>query len=192
MPQDKQSDYTRPEVALEYALCAERLYACNPRISSDEPAAIPVLVHLLYQSVEISLKHVGRYFNLWPEHYLNKKESLDRSHDVRALANAIQVGFPNFHIRAMLLAAVINDRLGAEFIGRMLLENEFEDTRQAYKNRTLGYAQLKSFTIFSSNTADWIQAVKETAQNLGTFIRYLECLRDSADRTPSHPEIQEE
>lgn len=186
MSQDKQSDYTRPEVALAYAICAERLFSGNPKIFTDEPATVPVLVHLLFQSLEISLKHVGRHFNLWPDYCVNKKKSLDKSHDVKALTYAIQAGFPNVHIRVILLAAVIDDRLGAEFIGRMLTAPEFEDTREAYEGRNLGYAQLKSFTIFSSNTAEWIQSVKEMSQNLGTFIRYLENIRDSGDTLGHH------
>jgi len=186
MSQDKQSDYTRPEVALAYAICAERLFAGNPKIFTDEPATVPVLVHLLFQSLEISLKHVGRHFNLWPEYFVNKKESLDKSHDVKALTHALHAGFPTVHIRVILLAAVIDDRLGAEFIGRMLTAPEFEDTREAYEGRILGYAQLKSFTIFSSHTAEWIQSVKEMSQNLGNFIRYLEIIRGSANKTPDN------
>jgi len=183
MPKEAKTSYNRPEIAVAYALCAERLYAGNPKFFTEQEACVPVLVHLLYQSLEISLKHIGRHFNLWPEYAPGVKGSLDRSHDLRKVANALQEIIPKTPLRVLMSFGGENP-LGANFIGRMLTAAEFEDTRAAYNNRTLAYAEINSFTIFTSNTAEWIQAVKGLAQTLEKFVGLLEQIRAFTANAP--------
>lgn len=181
MPEAIKTDFTLQEVALAYALCAERLVANDPNVLNTHFGTVPVLVHLLYQSLEISLKYIGRRFHLLDGKDIKGHRLENRSHDVKALADAIQVGFPGYDFVALLSAAVTDDSLNANHIGRMLTSDEFADTRRAYKRRKLGYAELKSFTIFSSHIQEWIRAVKDTAQNLDKFIGVLEMIRANPD-----------
>jgi len=178
------ADYPLQEVAFAYALCAERLVASDPNVLNTHYGTVPVLVHLLYQSLEISLKRIGRRFQL-----LGGKDSKGRrldksSHDVKALVDAIQAGFPGYDFIALLSDAVTDDNLNADFLGRMLNADEFADTRLAYQKRTLGYAELKSFTIFTSHIQEWIKAVKDTAQNLEKFIGVLAMIREKPGKPP--------
>ena len=188
MSEAPKTDFNLQEVAFAYALCAERLVASVPNVLNTHYGTAPVLVHLLYQSLEVSLKRIGRRFQL-----LGGKDSkglrlYDSSHDVKALANAIQAGFPGYDFVALLSATVTDDNLNANFLGRMLTGDEFADTRKAYLKRDLGYADLDSFTIFSSHVQEWIKAVKETAQNLERFIDVLAYIRtkpvDSSKAAP--------
>lgn len=114
---------------MAYAICAERLFAGSPNMFVDEPASVPVLVHLLYQSLEVSLKHIGRYFNLWPKYTKGGEGSLDRSHDLDKLVKVLQAALPRYNIRVLLSGTVGQDHLGANFVGRMLASPEFKDTR---------------------------------------------------------------
>jgi len=178
------ADYPLQEVAFAYALCAERLVAGDPNVLNTHYGTVPVLVHLLYQSLEISLKRIGRRFQL-----LGGKDSkglrlYDSSHDVKALADAIQAGFPGYDFLVLLSAAVTDDTPNADFLGRMLTAEEFADTRLAYQKRTLGYAELKSFTIFSSHIQEWIKVVKDTAVNLEKFIGVLAMIRAKSGNLP--------
>ena len=183
-PAGPKKSYSLQEVAFAYALCAERLVASDPDVLNTHYGTVPVLVHLLYQSLEISLKRIGRRFQL-----LGGKDSkglrlYDGTHDVKALADAIQAGFPGYDFVALLSAAVTDDSLNANHISRMLTSDEFEDTRTAYRERDLGYADLDSFTIFSSHIQEWIKAVKDTAENLEQFIGVLKFIRAGLPPNP--------
>lgn len=168
--------FSLQEAALAYAICAERLVINDPHVLNTHYGTVPVLVHLLYQSLEISLKHIGHRF-----HLLNGKDSegrrLHHSHDVESLAKAIQAGFPGYDFMTILSAAVTDDSINLNFIGRMLLSDELKDTRTAYQNRTLGYAELDSFPIFASYILEWVKAVKDTAENLENCIEALKIIR---------------
>lgn len=184
MPEAPKTDFTLQEVAFAYAICAERLVASDPNVLNTHFGTVPVLVHLLYQSLEISLKYIGRHFNLLSGNDPKGRRLEDQSHDVKALVAAIQEGFPKYEILPLLAATTAEGHYSEEILKKMLVEPEFEDTRLAYRKRTLGYAQLKSFTIFSSCIAEWIQAVKEAAQNLEKFIVLLDFINSSTENTP--------
>lgn len=184
MPAAPKTTFSLQEVAFAYALCAERLVASDPNVLNTHYGTVPVLVHLLYQSLEISLKRIGRRF-----HLLGGKDSEghrleNSSHDVKALVDAIQAGFPGYDFIAHISKAVEDDSLDANFLGRMLTADEFADTRLAYQNRKLGYAELQSFTIFTSHIKEWIKAVKDAAQNLEKFIGELEKIRANPKAAP--------
>lgn len=183
-PTGPKKSYSLQEVAFAYALCAERLVASDPDVLNTYYGTVPVLVHLLYQSLEISLKHIGRRFQLLGGHDSQDHRLYDSSHDVKALVDAIQAGFPGYDIVALLSATVTDDNLNANFLGRMLTGDEFADTRRAYLDRDLGYADLDSFTIFTSYIQEWIKAVKDTAQNLEKFIGVLKFIRAGLPPNP--------
>ena len=176
MPETPKTDFTLQEVAFAYAICAERLVASDPNVLNTHFGTVPVLVHLLYQSLEISLKQIGGHFNLLDGNDPKGRRLADQSHDIQALTVAIQSGFPGHDVLALLTATVSDDSLGTDFLAKMLTAPEFADTRLAYRKRTLGYAELQSFTIFSSHFQEWIRAVKDTAQNLERFIGLLELI----------------
>lgn len=184
MPAAPKTTFSLQEVAFAYALCAERLVASDPNVLNTHYGTVPVLVHLLYQSLEISLKRIGRRFHLLGGKDPNGLRLYDGTHDVKALVDAIQAGFPGYDFVALLSAAVTDDSLNANHIGRMLTADEFADTRLAYQERKLGYAEVQSFTIFSSHIQEWIKAVKDTAQNLEKFIGVLKMIRDKPVKTP--------
>lgn len=188
MPEAPKIRHPRQEVALAYALCAERLVAGDPNILNTQLGTVPVLVHLLYQSLEISLKRIGSRFQLLGGKDPDGLNLENSSHDVMALARAIQAGFPEYDVLSLLTATVSDDSLGANYVARMIMSAEFEETRVAYKNRDLGYADYKSFAVFSSHIQEWIKAVKDTAQNLEKFIDVLAYVRTKpADSTKATP-----
>ena len=184
MPEAPKIRHPRQEVALAYALCAERLVAGDPNILNTHLGTVPVLVHLLYQSLEISLKRIGSRFQLLGGRDPDGLHLENSSHDIKALADAIQAGFPEYDVLSLLAATVSDDTLGANFVARMITAAEFEETRCAYKCRDLGYADYTSFAIFSSHIQEWIKAVKDTAQNLEKFIDLLAYIRTKPDATP--------
>jgi len=175
MPEVPKTEFTLQEVAFAYALCAERLVASDPSVLNTHFGTVPVLVHLLYQSLEISLKHIGNRLRLLSGNDTSGHR-LVRSHDVRALANAIQAGIPQGNL-SLLLSAAADDHLGIDFIDKMLFAPEFEETRKAYEDRKLGYAQLKSFTVFSPYILAWISAIKNIAKNLDKVIGWIDFTR---------------
>lgn len=187
MPQGPKIRHPRQEVAFAYALCAERLIAGDPSILNTHLGTAPVLVHLLYQSLEISLKRIGSRFQLLGGKDPDDLNLENSSHDVRALADAIQAGFPEYDVLSLLTATVSDDSLGANFVARMISSAEFEETRIAYKNRDLGYADYISFAVFSSHIQEWIKAVKDTAQNLERFIDVLAYIRIKPDSSKAAP-----
>lgn len=187
MPETLKTEFNLQEVAFAYAICAERLVACDPNVLNTHFGTVPVLVHLLYQSLEITLKQIGGHLNLLSGNDPQGRRLADQSHDVQALTAAIQSGFPEHDVLALLSATVSDDRLSADFLSRMLTAPEFADTRLAYRKRTLGYAELQSFTIFSSHIQEWIRAVKDAAQNLEKFIGLLELLNIKPTVAPKTP-----
>jgi len=178
------ADYPLQEVAFAYALCAERLVAGDPNVLNTHYGTVPVLVHLLYQSLEISLKRIGRRFQLLGGKDSKGRRLVKSSHDVKALVDAIQAGFPGYDFVGLLSAAVADDSLNANYISRMLTSDEFADTRSAYLDRDLGYADLDSFIIFSSHIQEWIKAVKDAAQNLEKFIGVMAMIRAKSGNLP--------
>jgi len=134
---------------------------------------IPVFVALLFQSIEISLKHLGIEAALFSEREARDRKMTKSGHGVREIADLVntKLGANNDYPVVNALTAGLNDGWEARVLHKMLFAPEFEPTRQSYQSRNLGYAQLKpgDFALVEG-LKPWATAVRNVAENLPTAV----------------------
>jgi hypothetical protein len=193
-------NFTRRQGALAYALCAERFFIDTDnfkKLMNENEAVFPILVSLLFQSLEISIKHVGVESKILEEAEIRR---IGNGHDIEKLSNAICDRMFNDilneaagdgrrlnprtrdHLLRGLKADFVGsltrkivDRASQQHISKMIWGNEFAETRKCYSYRNLGYAHVGDHDFaYYSNFPRWIDIVKQVAQNLDDAIAALD------------------
>lgn len=135
-------------------------------------AVIPIFVTQLFQSLEISIKHVGLASNLITEAEARTRQ-VRSGHGIQELAalvnERLQAGTSNPLVQALTFHQ--SDASHAEIIQKMIAGPEFEHTRESYATRKLGYGQVfdGDFAVVEG-LATWVAAIKQTAVNLPTIV----------------------
>lgn len=139
----KSHNFSGGEAALAYALSAERVFANDYNFLNNNPAVIPIFVSLLFQSLEISIKHAGIASRLFTE--VEARNRAARSgHGIKQLASLAckKLGGDPFRPIVMAMCHFNRHPNSQEIIKLMICGDEFEKTREAYATRSLGYAQV--------------------------------------------------
>ena len=168
------------EAAVAYALSAERILGKDRSFLSENSAVIPIFVSHLFQSLEISIKHMGIEAGLFAEH-----EARDRSkrsgHGIAEISSLAAQRLRSTTIAPLIMALTFNTVADAQnVIHKMICGAEFEKTRNAYANRQLGYAQVADgdFALLSDLQA-WVEVIKATALNLGNCVAVVKQWKQS-------------
>jgi hypothetical protein len=161
------------EAATAYAKAAERVLGEDAEFLNENQGLVPVFVALLFQSIEISLKHLGIEAALFTEQEARDKKLTKSGHGVREIADLIntRLGADKDYPVVNALAAGLNGKWEAEILRKMLFGPEFAATRQSYQSRNLGYAQLNQgdFALVEG-LKPWATAVRNVAENLPTAV----------------------
>ncbi len=175
MNTQKNHIFTGRESALAYALSAERLFGHDYSFLNNNPAVIPILVSLLFQSLEISIKHAGIASGLFTENEARNR-AMRSGHGIKQLASLAveKLGGDPFEPILMAMCHFNEHPRSKEIIRLMICGDEFERTRESYATRCLGYAQVADgdFAIIE-DVASWIESVKQTAANVDKTIDIL-------------------
>ena len=170
------------EAAVAYALAAERIFGNDAAFVTANPAVVPVFVSMLFQSLEISIKHAGIESGLFTMQEARSRQNRS-GHGLKELvALAVEkIGGNPFDPIIMAMTFSNSDDRSAQFICEMICGRDLENTRDAYGSRRLGYGEVYEgdFAIINP-IGEWIQAVKRTALNLPKTIDILSQWRTSA------------
>ncbi len=174
------------EAALAYALAAERILGPDAAFLEAHPAVIPLFVSHLFQSLEISIKHVGLAAGLFSE-----RESRDRArrsgHGIRELASLAveRLGgeHPSSNPLTMAMTFANTETQSITIIEKMIYGPEFERTRNAYTSRGLGYSEVANgdFALING-VKKWVEVIKQTAESLPKTVEIVTQWKNS----PSH------
>jgi hypothetical protein len=177
--------FTREEAASAYALAAEKIFGGDDTFLNNKPAVVPVFVSMLFQSLEISIKHAGIESGLFTmQEARNRQNRL--GHGIKELAALAveKLGGDPFDPIIMAMTFSNSGDRSSQFIHNMICESEMEKTRDAYASRRLGYGEVYEgdFALITP-IAEWVSAVKQTAVNLPKTIDILSQWRSSASRS---------
>lgn len=174
------------EAATAYAKAAERVLGEDVGYLNENQELVPVFVSLLFQSVEISLKHLGIEAGLFTEQEARDKKITNNGHGVREIADLVntKLGANNDYPVVNALTAGLNDGRQTEIIREMLFGPGFEATRQSYKSRNLGYMQLsKGDFALVVGLKPWATAVRNVAENLPTAVGVVKQWKSSPTKS---------
>ncbi len=164
--------FTRQDAALAYALSAERLLGADPSFLAANHAVIPIFVTQLFQSLEISIKHVGVASNLITEGEARARQ-VRSGHGIHELATLVneRLQATSFDPLVQALTFRRSDPGHAQIIQKMTNGAEFERTRESYATRKLGYGEVRDgdFAVVDG-LAPWVAAVKQTAVDLPAIV----------------------
>lgn len=178
--------FTMQEAALAYAIGAERVLGDDATYMENNQELVPIFVSLLFQSLEISLKHLGLKTGLFTEQEARDKKRKN-GHGVKEIADLLNERMSANNDRPVLMALIANlrNKLAEAFLQKMLFEEEFESTREAYASRDLGYCQLKPDELaLPDGLRPWVVVIKQTAQNLPNAIQIVSEWRNSNSQNP--------
>lgn len=165
------------EAATAYAKGAERILGEDERFLNDNQEVIPVFVSLLFQSLEISLKHLGIEAKLFSEEEARDKKLTAKGHGIREIADLVNerlgAADRDYPVVMALTARLSNSQV-ADILHKMIFAKEFDSTRQSYKSRNLGYLQLKpgEFALLDG-LKPWVVAIREVVENLPIAVRIV-------------------
>ena len=168
--------FTLQEASTAYAKGAERILGEDANFINDNQELVPVFVSLLFQSVEISLKHLGIEAKLFSEQEARDRKLTKNGHGIREIADLInaRLGADRDYPVVMVLTAGLNNSEASEILRMMIFAPEFDATRQSYQSRNLGYAQLNPGELALLNgLRPWVVAVRNVAENLPTAVRVV-------------------
>lgn len=164
------------EAATAYAKAAERILGEDADFLTKNTELVPVFVSLLFQSIEISLKHLGIEAELFTEQEVRDKRLTKNGHGVKEIAELVnaKLGAQNNYLVITALTAGMNDAWKFGVLEKMLFGHEFEATRQSYQSRNLGYAKLNQgdFALVEG-LLPWARTVREVAENLPISVRVV-------------------
>jgi hypothetical protein len=178
--------FTLQEAALAYAKGAERILGENGTYINNNRELVPVFVSLLFQSLEISLKHLGLEANLFTEQEARDRKLTRNGHGIKEIADLVntRLGADKDYPIVMALTAGLNNSQAGEFLQKMIFAKEFDASRQAYQSRNLGYSQLKPGELKLLNgLKPWAVAIKEVAENLPTAIQIVSEWKNSSSNS---------
>lgn len=168
--------FTLQEAALAYAKGAERILGEDGTYLNNNQELVPVFVSLLFQSLEISLKHLGLEAKLFTKQEARNKKLTMNGHGIKEIADLVNIrlGADKDYPVVTALTAGLQDSQVADFLHKMIFAKELNSTRQAYQSRNLGYSQLKPGELkLLDGLKLWVDAIKEVAENLPTAIRIV-------------------
>lgn len=168
--------FTLQEAALAYAKGAERILGEDGMYINNNQELVPVFVSLLFQSLDISLKHLGLEARLFTEQEARDRKLTGNGHGINEIADLVntRLGADKDYPVVMALTAGLKNNQAGDFLQNMIFAKEFDSSRQAYQSRNLGYSQLKPGELKLLNgLKPWVVAIKEVAENLPTAIRIV-------------------
>ncbi len=174
------------EAATAYAKGAERILGEDGKFINENQEVVPVFVSLLFQSFEISLKHLGIEAKLFSEQEARDKKLTKNGHGIREIADLVntRLGADSDYPVVMALTAGLNDSQSSDIIHKMIYAPEFDATRQSYQSRDLGYAQLKQGELALLNgLKPWVMAVRNVANNLPISIQVVTEWKNSSSNS---------
>jgi len=167
--------FTDQEAAMAYALSAERIFGNGCGFLNANPHVIPIFVSQLFQSLEISIKHAGIASGLFTETEARNR-AMRSGHGIKELATLAveKLGGEPFDPILTALTCYNAGPNSKEAIHQMISGDVFEKTRECYASRCLGYGQVADgeFALID-DVSSWINAVKETANNLPQIVDVL-------------------
>lgn len=168
--------FTLQEAAMAYAKGAERILGEDGTYINENQELVPVFVSLLFQSLEISLKHLGLEAKLFTEEESRDRKLTRNGHGIKEIADLVnsRLGADKDYPVVTALTAGLKDSPAADFLYKMIFDKEFDSSRQAYQSRNLGYSQLKPGELKLLNgLKPWVVAIKKVVENLPTAIRIV-------------------
>ena len=177
--------FSLDEAAVAYATAAEHLLGADTSFLNANQAVIPIFVSMLFQSLEISIKHAGVSSGLFTMAEARCKQHRS-GHGIKELATLAgeRLGGEPFEplVMAMTYSNLSDDR-SSQFIRKMICGDELSKTRDSYASRQLGYGEVSDgdFSLISP-IPEWIKAVKQTAINLPSTIDILSQWRKSESK----------
>lgn len=138
--------FNRKEAALAYAKGTERILGADEGFINNNQEMVPILVSLLFQSIEISLKHLGIESGLMSERESFDKKRTKNGHGVKEIADIINTGLGVDRDFPVLLAfsAGLHNIQAFNILRVMIFSSKFDSTRESYASRNLGYAQINT------------------------------------------------
>ena len=139
------------------------------------PAVIPIFVSMLFQSLEIAIKHAGIESGLFTMDEARSRTTRS-GHGIKEIATLAveRLGGEPFNPIIMAMTVESPSDQSSSFIREMICGERLESTRDAYASRRLGYGELYEgdFALISQ-IHDWVAAVKHTALSLSSTIKIL-------------------
>lgn len=170
--------FTGQEAAIAYALSAERICGEDASFLNSNPSCVPIFVSLLFQSLEISIKQAGIESGLFTieEARSRKCRSGHGINELAALA-VEKLGGNRSNLRPLVMAMTFEHKgqNSKSIIKEMICGAKLAKTRESFATRCLGYEQVATgdFQIIEP-LRDWIEAVKETANNIPQAIKIID------------------
>lgn len=173
--------FTSQEAAVAYSMSAERIFNAEYDFLNNNPAIIPILVSLLFQSLEISIKHACIEAELFSETEARSRK-MRNGHGIKELAKFAvkRLGGTTYSPIVTAMTHFNENKKSGKIISTMICGEEFEETRNCYASRNLGYGQVVDggFALTNDISA-WIDSVKQTATNLPKTINVLKQWKSS-------------
>lgn len=181
--------FSLKEAAIAYATAAERILGDDAEFLKSNPAVVPIFVSMLFQSLEISIKHAGIESELFTMQEARNRQNRS-GHGIKELAilaieklggDLDSLG-PGAAFDPIVSAMTFfNSRDGSsQYIHEMICGDALEKSREVYASRRLGYGQIcEGDFVTMGPIVEWVFAVKETAMNLPKTIDILSQWRKS-------------
>jgi len=174
--------FTLQEAALAYAKSAERILGEDGKYINENQELVPVFVALLFQSLEISLKHLGLEAKLFSEQEARDRKLTKNGHGIKEIADLIntRLGADRDYPVIMALTAGLENSQAEDFLYKMIFDEGFDSSRRAYQSRNLGYSQLKPGELKLLNgLSPWVIAIKAVVENLPNAISIVSQWKNS-------------
>lgn len=174
------------EAAVGYAKAAERVLGEESEFINSNQEVLPVFVALLFQSIEISLKHLGIEAGLFTERESRDRRLTKNGHGVKEIADLVneRLGADRDYPVVTAFTVGLKGDWASGILQEMVFGLDFEETRKAYECRNLGYAQLKQGDLSVVRGLEpWAKSVREIAENLRTAIDVVKQWNASPSRS---------
>ena len=176
--------FSLDEAAIAYVSVAEHIGRDEAFVDAN-PAVVPIFVSMLFQSLEISIKHAGIESGLFTMQEARGKGKRS-GHGINELATLAykKLGGNSFDAISMAMTFCNSGNSSSQFIREMICGSQMEKTRCAYASRRLGYGEVYQgdFAVIRP-IAGWVDAVKQTAVNLQRTIDILSQWRASTSNS---------
>lgn len=173
------------EAATAYALAAENILGADASFLNANPGVVPIFVSMLFQSLEISIKHAGIESGLFTMQEARNRQNRS-GHGIKQLAALAveKLGGDPFDPIVMAMTFSNSGARSSQFIREMICGSKMEKTRDAYAARRLGYGEVYEgdFALIDP-IAEWVSAVRQTAANLPKTIDILSQWHSSASNS---------
>ena len=178
--------YSLQDTAKAYAKGAQRILGEDVSFLNNNQEVIPVFVSLLFQSIEVSLKHLGIEAELFTPAESRDRKLTKNGHGITEIAGLVneRLGADKNYPVIMALTVGLSNCQVSEILEKMIFSSDFEPTRKSYQNRNLGYAQLKPGEIqLIGSLKPWVDAVVDVAENLPKAIDVVSQWKKTATKS---------